>query len=50
VYQFSRAVGPYLRQSFDDVEEEFVPFNILPARVFRCTKVNGKQPATPDPD
>jgi phospholipid N-methyltransferase len=38
VYQFSRAVEPHLRQSFRKVEEEFVPFNILPARVFSCTK------------
>jgi phospholipid N-methyltransferase len=38
VYQFSRAVVPHLRENFDDVEEEFVPFNILPARVYCCTK------------
>ena len=37
-YQFSRAVVPHLRENFRDVEEEFVPFNILPARVFCCTK------------
>ena len=36
VYQFSRAVEPYLRQSFRTVEEEFVPMNILPARIFSC--------------
>ena len=38
VYQFSRAVEPYLRESFRTVEEEFVPFNILPARIFCCGK------------
>ena len=38
VYQFSRAVEPYLRESFRTVEEEFVPFNILPARIFSCGK------------
>jgi phospholipid N-methyltransferase len=38
VYQFSRAVVPHLRENFEDVAEEFVPFNILPARVYCCTK------------
>jgi phospholipid N-methyltransferase len=38
VYQFSRAVEPYLRESFRTIEEEFVPFNILPARIFSCGK------------
>ena len=38
VYQFSRAVEPYLRQAFRTVEEEFVPMNILPARIFCCRK------------
>ena len=37
-YQFSRAVVPHLRENFGDVAEEFVPFNILPARVYCCTK------------
>lgn len=38
VYQFSRAVLPHLRRSFGRVEEEFVPFNILPARIYSCVK------------
>jgi phospholipid N-methyltransferase len=37
VYQFSRAVLPHLREHFRDVREEFVPLNILPARIYRCT-------------
>jgi phospholipid N-methyltransferase len=38
VYQFSRAVLPHLRESFSDIREEFVPLNILPARIYCCTK------------
>ena len=38
VYQFSRAVLPHLRENFRQISEEFVPFNILPARVYCCTK------------
>ena len=38
VYQFSRAVLPHLRVNFREIREEFVPFNILPARVYCCTK------------
>jgi phospholipid N-methyltransferase len=38
VYQFSRAVLPHLRVNFREIREQFVPFNILPARVYCCTK------------
>jgi phospholipid N-methyltransferase len=38
VYQFSRAVLPHLRDSFRQVEEGFVPLNILPARIYCCRK------------
>ncbi|HUE76501.1 MAG TPA: rRNA adenine N-6-methyltransferase family protein [Longimicrobiales bacterium] len=38
VYQFSRAVLPHLRENFREIREEFVPLNILPARIYRCTK------------
>jgi phospholipid N-methyltransferase len=38
VYQFSRAVLPHLRETFSDIREEFVPLNILPARIYCCTK------------
>jgi phospholipid N-methyltransferase len=38
IYQFSRAVLPHLRESFSDIREEFVPLNILPARIYCCTK------------
>lgn len=37
-YQFSRAVLPHLRDTFREIEEEFVPLNILPARVYCCRK------------
>jgi phospholipid N-methyltransferase len=38
VYQFSRALLPHLREHFRHVREEFVPLNILPARVYDCRK------------
>jgi len=38
VYQFTRALLPHLRQHFRHVREEFVPLNILPARVYDCRK------------
>lgn len=38
VYQFSRALLPHLRANFPHVHEEFVPLNILPARIYRCHK------------
>jgi phospholipid N-methyltransferase len=37
-YQFSRALLPHLRGSFREIREEFVPLNILPARIYCCTK------------
>lgn len=38
VYQFTRAVLPHLRTHFRQVEQEFEPRNILPARLFYCTQ------------
>lgn len=36
VYQFTRAVLPFLQETFDRVEQEFEPRNIMPARLFYC--------------
>ncbi|HEX2328404.1 MAG TPA: methyltransferase [Candidatus Angelobacter sp.] len=36
VYQFTRAVLPYLRSHFPRVYQDFEPLNILPARLFYC--------------
>jgi phospholipid N-methyltransferase len=36
VYQFTRAVLPYLREVFGTVHQEFEPRNIMPARLFYC--------------
>lgn len=38
VYQFTRAVLPYLRACFAHVNQDFEPLNILPARLFYCTR------------
>ena len=38
VYQFTRAVLPYLRAYFNQVYQDFEPLNILPARLFYCTQ------------
>jgi phospholipid N-methyltransferase len=38
VYQFTRAVLPYLRSHFHQVSQDFEPRNILPARLFYCTQ------------
>jgi len=38
VYQFTRAVLPYLHDCFDEVRQDFEPRNILPARLFYCTQ------------
>ena len=38
VYQFTRAVLPYLRQVFPHVQQEFEPRNIMPARLFYCRR------------
>jgi phospholipid N-methyltransferase len=37
IYQFTRAVLPYLQPVFGTVQQEFEPRNILPARLFFCT-------------
>jgi len=37
VYQFTRAVLPYLRSHFRQIDQDFEPRNILPARLFYCT-------------
>ena len=37
VYQFTRAVLPYLRSHFHQIDQDFEPRNILPARLFYCT-------------
>jgi len=37
VYQFTRAVLPYLRTHFNQIDQDFEPRNILPARLFYCT-------------
>jgi phospholipid N-methyltransferase len=42
VYQFTRAVLPYLRQVFGTVQQGFEPRNIMPARLFYC-RPNGKR-------
>ena len=53
VYQFTRAVLPYLRQVFPDVDVEFEPRNIMPARLFYCRRSpdrrngNGRREARP---
>jgi phospholipid N-methyltransferase len=36
VYQFTRAVRPYLQQVFGSVAEDFEPLNVMPARLFYC--------------
>jgi phospholipid N-methyltransferase len=38
VYQFSCRVLPYLQRVFEDVQQDFEPFNILPARLFYCLR------------
>jgi phospholipid N-methyltransferase len=37
VYQFTRAVLPYLQTHFSQIRQDFEPRNILPARLFYCT-------------
>jgi phospholipid N-methyltransferase len=37
VYQFTRAVLPYLQPIFSRVQQDFKLLNILPARIFYCT-------------
>ncbi|HJR17516.1 MAG TPA: hypothetical protein VJ808_11735 [Gemmatimonadales bacterium] len=36
VYQFTRTVLPYLREVFDQVNQDFEPLNVMPARLFFC--------------
>ncbi|HYH00771.1 MAG TPA: methyltransferase domain-containing protein [Terriglobales bacterium] len=38
VYQFTGAVVPHLRQVFGEVRQEFELLNILPARIFSCSR------------
>jgi len=38
VYQFTGAVLPQLRQVFGEVHQQFEPRNILPARIFSCSR------------
>jgi len=38
VYQFTRAVLPYLQTHFRQIRQDFEPRNILPARLFYCTQ------------
>ena len=45
VYQFTRAVLPYLRQVFPQVQVEFEPRNIMPARLFYCRRNGDRRPA-----
>jgi phospholipid N-methyltransferase len=52
VYQFTRAVLPYLRQVFPHVQQEFEPRNIMPARLFYCRRspdrlANGRREPRP---
>ena len=53
VYQFTRAVLPYLRQVFPQVDQEFEPRTIMPARLFYCRRnserklANGRREARP---
>jgi phospholipid N-methyltransferase len=36
VYQFTRAVLPYLQRVFGLVDQDFEPLNVMPARLFYC--------------
>jgi len=36
VYQFTRAVLPYLQRVFASVYQDFEPLNVMPARLFYC--------------
>ena len=45
VYQFTRAVLPYLRQVFPQVDQEFAPRTIMPARLFYCRRNSERKPA-----
>jgi phospholipid N-methyltransferase len=45
VYQFTRAVLPYLHEVFPQVHQEFEPRNIMPARLFYCRRNGDRRPA-----
>lgn len=53
VYQFTRAVLPHLQQVFPQIQQEFEPRNIMPARLFYCRRSpdrrngNGRREARP---
>lgn len=38
VYQFTGAVLPQLQEVFGEVHQQFEPLNILPARIFSCSR------------
>jgi len=38
IYQFSNSILPHLKAHFSSVRQEFEPRNVLPARLFYCTK------------
>lgn len=40
VYQFTRAVLPFLQQVFGFVDQDFEPLNVMPARLFYCRHHN----------
>jgi phospholipid N-methyltransferase len=45
VYQFTRAVLPYLQRVFGSVYQDFEPLNVMPARLFYCRHhVDGMKP------
>jgi phospholipid N-methyltransferase len=46
VYQFTRAVLPYLNEVFAQVQQEFEPRNIMPARLFYCRRNGDRRPAS----
>ncbi|MGH8651714.1 MAG: class I SAM-dependent methyltransferase [Gammaproteobacteria bacterium] len=48
VYQFSRAVRPYLQRVFGSVREDFELLNILPARLYYCSPLDGVHRAHPN--
>lgn len=37
LFQYTRALLPYLKSSFSSVKLNFQPFNVLPALIFHCT-------------
>ena len=45
VYQFTRAVLPFLQERFARVEQGFEPRNIMPARLFFCRREPDERPA-----